>query len=374
MQRLNFTLPMLERMAEGVILLDRQAAILGSNRAAEPWLASLTVLSAAMKRLIDEEVNGRVQFPVRIDLAVRKSGIHALPADVWLSKNGRRGYAIFIAPLQFAPKVAPLQGSSGLPMAEQQYISLFGEEVRHQISQLQAQIETLLQGDESALAQNAQTLREQAKAVHQLLKEISDLTQLMQRDLAFTDERIDVAARMQALVLELAPAQINRDITLSFTPDPVRSGAVYGNTPWMDYALRALLTSLIHGAPQHSRIALDAKQMGDFMVFTGRVGGDYAQSHISTAGSAEVPLLPVAKQSMQDATSLLMCRRIVDLHGGQLKLELLPSSDVESFTLTLATGAPPNERSRVSCAECRYPLQAQSYAMDLASLLANHSQ
>ena len=74
------------------------------------------------------------------------------------------------------------------------------------------------------------------------------------------------------------------------------------------------------------------------------------------------------------------CRRIIALHGGKLKLALLPMSasddasnpPIESFTLTLGTGQPVNERSRVSCGSCRHVLQEQAYAFDLSQLLNPH--
>ncbi len=74
-----------------------------------------------------------------------------------------------------------------------------------------------------------------------------------------------------------------------------------------------------------------------------------------------------------------ICRRIIELHGGQMKLKAVSGSGDEneaasaalgSFTLTLPTGIPVADRSRVSCAECRITFQAMQYARDLAELMA----
>ena len=367
MLRLNFTMPMLERMTEGVILLDRQAALLGHNRAAEPWLAAVRLLAPAIKRLIDEEVQGRSQLPVRIDLAARQSGTTLPAADVWISKNGRRDYAIFIAP-QHRVAVA-LQTHASPQLTEKRYLSLFGDEVRQQLAVLQGQLAALMQGDmhSDTQAHKAQAVMAQAKRVDGLLKEISDLTQLMQRDLVFADERIDPAALMQGLLPEFTRAQASHEIAVGFTPDQGQQGVVYGSEHWMKYALQVLLQSLVQGAPKHTRIALATRQMGNFVVLTGRVVNGDAHLHTAAPHGAD----SVNEASEVDNTMrMAMCRRIVDLHGGQLKLELLPSSEVESFTLTLATGVPTHERSRASCADCRYPLQAQSYAQDMAQMLS----
>ena len=371
--QLNFTTLMLEKMAEGIISIDRQAAVLGHNRAAEPWVASTKNLAPALRRLIGEEVQGRVLLPVRIDLAARQGEAKVPAADVWMVKNGQRDYAIFIAALGRMPEAQPLLAApvqASPQVLETHYISLFGDEVRHQLAGLQGQLDSLIQDQGPDPVHHTQELITQAALVSQLLKEISDLTQLMQRDLVFADDRMDPAALIGTLMLELAPAKLVNDITLSFDPEAKQQGLVYGNKPWMEDALRVLLKSLIHGAPKHSRIALGLRQMGDFVVITGRVSNAFTPLHLSLRTSAEQPHQPATGQDAGIAMSMLICQRIIDLHGGKLKLEWLPSAKVESFTLTLVTGAPMHERSHASCRDCRVPMQALSYAEDLASILS----
>jgi hypothetical protein len=371
MLRLNFTMPMLEKMTEGIIVLDRQAKILTNNHAAEPWLASARVLESALKRLIDEEVLGRTTLPVRIDLAAHQVTQSVPLADVWVSKNGRRDYAIFIAPLRRIPVVAAPQVSPQL--TEKRYVSLFGDEVLQQLALLQA----ILQSGERGLALDGQVVAKQAARVAQLLKDISDLTLLMQRDLVFADERISPAAFLGELVPVLQQEQLSTGCTVTFNPAEGQQGVVYGSSSWLRYALRVLIEGLIHGAAKYSRIALDARQLGNFIVITGRVTSvdlhPPAKLHTSPAASA-----PVSAPS-DGPMRMLICRRIIELHAGQLKLARTPSPsqecdagpNLESFTLTLATGLPVHERSRVSCSDCRYTLQAQSYAADMAQILSS---
>jgi hypothetical protein len=371
MLRLNFTMPMLEMMSEGVIVLDRQAKILTSNRAAEPWLASTKALEPALKRLIDEEVLGRTTLPVRIDLTAHQKSNGVPPADVWVSKNGRRDYAIFIAPLRRIPIVAAPQVSPQL--SEKRYVSLFGDGVLQQLVQLQS----MLQASEGNLGHDAQEIGKQAARVAQLLKDISDLTLLMHRDLVFTEERVSPAALLTELVPALQHEQQATGCNVTFTAATGQQGVVYGSSSWLRYALRVLIEGLIHGAAKYSRIELDTRQLGHFIVITGRVTGvdlhPFAKLYPSSPSGE-----PVSAPS--DSTMrMLICQRIIDLHGGQLRLERIPSSsdessagtDLESFTLTLATGLPIHERSRASCSDCRYPLQVQSYAADMAQILSN---
>jgi signal transduction histidine kinase len=371
MFRLNFTMPMLEKMNEGVIVLDRQAKILTSNRAAEPWLASAKALEPALKRLIDEEVQGRTTMPVRIDLAAHQKTNSVPTADVWVSKNGRRDYAIFISPprriaVLAAPEVSP-------QLSEKRYVSLFGDEVRQQLALLQS----MLQPSQEGLPHDGQAIAKQAVRVDQLLKDISDLTLLMHRDLVFAEERVSPAALLTELVPAVQHEQQATGCNVTFTAATGQQGVVYGSASWLRYALRVLVEGLIQGAAKYSRIALDTRQLGNFIVITGRVTGVdlHPFAKLYTSAPAAEPAVPPSDGAMR----LLICQRIVDLHGGQLKLQRIPSPDeeaatvpsVESFTLTLATGLPMHERTRVSCSDCRYTLQAQSYAADMAQILSS---
>ena len=70
-----------------------------------------------------------------------------------------------------------------------------------------------------------------------------------------------------------------------------------------------------------------------------------------------------------------ICQRIVALHGGQLKIVSQaaaqaddPLRGIESFHLSLPTGAPLLGRNLAACTNCLAPRQAEQYARDLAAL------
>jgi hypothetical protein len=76
---------------------------------------------------------------------------------------------------------------------------------------------------------------------------------------------------------------------------------------------------------------------------------------------------------------MMICKRIIELHAGQIRLTSMPTDTrsfqlpgrIESFTLTLMTSMPANERSHASCADCRHVGQALSFASDMAQLIAS---
>lgn len=76
--------------------------------------------------------------------------------------------------------------------------------------------------------------------------------------------------------------------------------------------------------------------------------------------------------------SLQICQRVFELHGGQLRIDYgdAPSDRPETgrfivaFTLTLPTGLPTHDRTRVSCRSCRISEQAMETARDLVKMMS----
>jgi hypothetical protein len=76
---------------------------------------------------------------------------------------------------------------------------------------------------------------------------------------------------------------------------------------------------------------------------------------------------------------MMLCKRIIELHAGQIRLtslqtdsrRLRTATSIESFTLTLMTSMPANERSHASCSDCHQVGQALSFATDMAQLIAS---
>lgn len=160
---------------------------------------------------------------------------------------------------------------------------------------------------------------------------------------------------------------------------------MYGHAVWMSYALRVLFEALQASAPGGSQVSVSTRQMGNFVLLVGRVVAsiDAHKTHPIVQTTAQPGdtgrATQASAQSPRDPqVRWLMCRRIIALHAGQLKLETLPpeagadptNPPIESFTLTLATGQPMHERSRASCNGCTHVLQAQAYAADLALVLS----
>lgn len=369
--RLNLDNAMLEQIAEGVILLDRQANPLQANPPAQRWVQQTQRVAEALKRLIADEIKGRVALPVRIDPCY--ASLPAAPSASWLIKNGRSGYAIWFqqrAERRSEHVVAPPASKNPEPGL----VALMGREAMTELRQVAQQMR-------EPGAQKLPAWQDRLARAGQLLEALTDLAGLMQRDLVFQDERVEINPLIAGILPELRRFQRDHSVQYEFYPDEERSGTVYGHSAWLRYAIEVLLDGLSNTAPARSWIEVSSRQMGDFIVITGGVNSAHQASAAKGQGQlGAAPAGPVPKPvPRHDArVQLMMCRRIIELHSGQLKLELQdvpPGSTgdvvpVESFTLTLASGVPDHERSRASCADCRYTLQAQAYANDIAILMS----
>lgn len=374
--RLNFDAALLDTLAEGVILIDRQAQVIAFNQAAQPWLKQAAARSGELKNLVDLEVRARVKLPVKLGIWHHKGEAQEVSARAWLIMNGRRDYAIYIAACIESTGVKPEFES--VPAAESRFLLLLSDEARAQLAALQL----LINPQAGTSMRDDAAIAAQSQRVMTLLQQLTDLSLLSQRDEAFADERLDLATLIRAGF----PAAC-------FSPDQARFeliqasaelGAVYGHRVWLSYALQVLFDAMQQSAPARSLVKVHLRQLGNYVVITARVTADTDRrkskpqaTDMATASPSTASAHPASTQLQDAQIRWLMCRRILALHGGQLKFETLPlgatddpaNPPVESFTLTLLTGLPLHERSRASCNSCPHVLQVQAYAADMAQLL-----
>lgn len=85
----------LEKMNDGVVLLDIHGNVFHHNRAALPWLAHCQSKVMELGNAIKQINQGSLMAPVSITSIFKST----LPrADHYLCQNGVKGYAIFITP------------------------------------------------------------------------------------------------------------------------------------------------------------------------------------------------------------------------------------------------------------------------------------
>jgi hypothetical protein len=136
-----------------------------------------------------------------------------------------------------------------------------------------------------------------------------------------------------------------------------------------------LLGRLGESYPPGYKVNIGLRQIGDYVVISGGVAADRERRALTKSESA---LMPASHRGY--GLSLHICQRVFKLHGGKLKIDYgepisqLPGSAqfIESFTLTLPTGLPADDRSRASCVNCRIIDQTLQTARATFTSMANH--
>ncbi len=358
---LNFDTNTLERLSEGVVLLDRYGQITDFNRAAKPWLKSCVKVADKISAIVAQAVRDSSKTPFLIDL-YPKADAKIRAADVMLCSDGKDGFALLFTPVH--------PGEQENPGAwQRQGIShLIGDEIRHQLNQLIQQLGAI---KDSKSAVEITPLREHAQHLRSLFVAMEELSLIDQAGAMFPGERLSVVALLNQAIASINLRHCDYYIDATAPEPATEVGAVYGSASWVQCAFVALLQSLEQGAPRRSHIALNVRQNGGFLVLTAR------PSSISDVSGA-TPVRPEAVKDpvlrLADSIRMPLARRIVELHGGQLRVNAIDGDDpaqsnaIESFTLQLPTGSPGNQRSN-DCENCIVNQQATAYACDLAALM-----
>lgn len=365
---LNFDPTLLDQMAEGIIVLNHQAVVLHHNTAGKRWLAACRESRQTLRRLIAEDLTGRTPFPVCANFLLENVPSRPEGATAWLLNNGQHAYALVV----LTPLLQPKGIEHRTDLSAHHYVTLLGEQVRQQIAQFQVRAEA------TALPP---ALKNQLFQMDALLQEMADLAMLLQRQQVFASERIDLAQLLKSCLSRLA-LQEARAARHHLEADSVTQGSIYGDAHWLAYAFDILLSGLTRGMVPNSHLQISVRQVGDFVVVTGRdVYGNTARPAGTPphGAAAAAPSHAVSRDPARTNSRMVMTQRILELHSGQLKLSFLPgpvvaetglAAPIESFSVTLLTGLPRHERSRATCTQCPFSLQAQAYAQDIAELMA----
>jgi len=348
-------------LADGIVLLDKQGVITDLNRAAHPFLKQCIESQAHLTDWVADASKGNLSLPAKVDLFDAGDDSSGTMRKTMLCLNGHRGFALVIQQ-QASVEV-------GVGHVSSDVTSLMGERLQ---AQLRVTAELLHRF--APTGPGADELRKQASHLDVVLREIATLAELGGRDKLFSEDRFLLADVVRDLLPRM-PRQSSAD-AIHYVVDDGKcdQGANYGNRHWLEQALHTLLLRLAAGCPPNGQVRVELRQIGDFIVMAASSGakplGSFFPSPLRAFRGSDPKL---------GGISMEICHRIIELHGGQMKLKAVSGSGEEneaaspalgSFTLTLPTGIPVADRSLVSCAECRITFQAMQYARDLAEMMA----
>ncbi len=176
-----------------------------------------------------------------------------------------------------------------------------------------------------------------------------------------SDDRIDLSSLIDDVLENVSRLLVARQVRVSFSGVNCSLPAIY--------ASRRLLTHAISGYVRHLVSEIDS---GVHILFSVRTNGYFALLTLNNfgriaptdKGGRRLPSFPgrsVTDENDGVPLSLTMCQRVIELCGGNLRLEKSEGM-LTSITFELPIGSPRNKNEE-------YIRQAQRYAEDLASLI-----
>ena len=359
---MNFNLDekLLEKMSEGVILLNRMGKVIHFNHAASPWLNHAVIAEARLRKTIAESFKIRSASPVVFELFVQNSA-DASPVEVFLCGSDTPDFALFIT-----GKTAPITESKE-SNKKPDFLTLLSKNIQNEMLELGVQLETI---KATTNLPSQSPIVQRVNRVHSLISIADQLSKLNEFNVTNQSDRVSLMSLINDVLNDIPHLRAGFTINESLSGHSDQQGMLFGNKEWLKCGLRALLEGMGESAPPRTQVELRVRQSGGFVVMTG--------GFIQAAGMRKVTNEKLAAST---ATSLAMppeirdtmAHRIIELHGGVLKILYLDgdqpdaqNQSIESFILQLPTGRPIDGALLPSCVECPYYKQTELYANDLA--------
>jgi signal transduction histidine kinase len=352
----------LNQLSDGVVLLDRTGKVIGLNLAAQPFLRRLLESRSTIKDAVERINLGKLSAPTVLTLnnKLPTTGDATEMTEVVLHRNGMAGFVCL-----FSPRANRSDADVGFP-------ELLSKELR---AVTQNAVHAL---DALADAASDMSTLEGLKDVRSLLGDVLNLTP-KDRSRDEQVERVEILEFLRRLRPDLALRfpRLEGEIHLIQDGD---IAPIYGHGGWLHSALNGLLHRVCAACPPGGHVQIELKQIGNHLTciaksFVTPMMGKKVPKHLIADPIATLDPLRHWKP-----LNLLLCQRVIEQHGGQLRLVAVDgepyspsatttgSDDVASFTLTLPTGTQylgATER----CVSCPIAEQAQLYAKEFVQLV-----
>lgn len=353
---------MLDAVRDSILIVNKAGKIVYTNAAArgdfDGGLSGLLV-QQQLRQAVDQILSGRDGGPVELKLRAADGSDAERAVSVVPAPNGSDAAVIVHAAGEPAGTHA-----EGRTVAE-----LMRQHLHEPLATFTDHLQTLL----AQRAAPAPAVVDDARTLLDRLEKVMDMIAVFGGDALSGDERLLPQPLVEQAMQAGLSASLRNRVSVALVGFDANLPPVYGSERWLQRALREIIENAArHGlaAPDsHGPVTVEvrAHQAGEFLTlifrnrgaFRGTADGGrfipFSTGSTATPGSA-------SRQATATRIGLPLAQRIVELHGGSLKLR--GDDDSTEVVVQLPTGAP-RFSSRQLDAE-----QARRYAEDLAKLMA----
>ena len=368
----NPLLILLDLVTSPILLFNAEGQVAFSNQAAKQMACRPSVLLGS-----DPNVRGLVK-----DIAAGKTVLHLDMRVDALSDNGVARLQCRCAPRAIAglvamtiSEVAPEadagpdreNDAGGQRLSLQQIMELIKSDLGPPIRQVLTR----------AAPAGPAELTESVQALHERLERLTDLVNVFGDDVLIGDERMLLPEMVRSIAQELAPLANSKGASFVIEGDREDLPPVYGSQRLMRRALHECLRNAVEharaGVHSSERVAVGVnfRAAGHHLLVTVHNMGVLSAAALSHHAAAIFRPAPATAGAPAEPDRLRiglpLTQRILQLHGGRLRIEQDPSDELD-VRLELPTGAPLRNTQQLDL------LQAQIYAEDLSKLLARTRQ
>lgn len=356
----SFDDAMLMIAADGIIRATNQAAtvlfpvILGKRLAVE----EIQVQVAAAAR-------GYVRLPMEfvIDAPRQPSRRDRLRVKMMESPLGS-GYLLVIKNITEAERFETIVGN---------FANLIAAELEQPLARFTAELNGLLAEAVPDGEIRARLSGEAAQAIGHgceiatRMQQLATFAQVFARAPILDSERIPVLELISALLVRVGPLLKRYDIKFHMAGLTEELPVIYGSSDWLVEALYGYIEYTVRHCRIRSDLELNARPYGNFVSLQIRNRGRGLPKHLETRSFLPFGNVAATKPDGQPETALglglPLCKRIVELHRGHMKIDE-EDGEVLAFDLELPAGAP------AECSNGQMDVeQARRYAEDLTRLM-----
>ncbi|MFP8778785.1 sensor histidine kinase [Hydrogenophaga sp. RWCD_12] len=363
----NPLLVLLDFVASPLLLFNAEGGVVYTNQAAKAMRCRPSLLLGSdpnVRALAKDIAAGRVLASTELRIeAMSDDGIARL-----VCRSAPKPIAGLVAMAVSVAEIEQPEGSEVAPEPAQQRMS-----VQQIMELLKAELLPPIQhvldqpANPSGLSTSVGQLRER-------LERVVDLVNVFGEDVLIGEERMIVPDLVRDICQELNPMAKAKGVSFVIEGERDDLPPVYGSRRLMRRALRECLHNALDNAREGVRtnetvaVGVNFRGSGQHLLVNIHNIGTLSAAALSRHAAAIFRPTPQGATTDTDAQEkmhigLPLTQRILQLHGGQLRIEQDSSQELDVM-LELPTGAPLRSTQHLDM------LQAQIYAEDLSKLMA----